>query len=190
MNDRDIDAEFDAIVAHWDDAPVEPSGPRTVYDITAAYAALSPPETDAPSPPEQVTDEGSPATDDTATPELADESDGDRREGSEAGAESATAPPTGWRGPTAEVDEDEADDDPSPRGMADLPPPEDIGYWGAVIGMVGGPLLLIWVLIVRPFYQGWWTLGSILLFVGGFALLVMRQPVRRDPEDSDDGSRV
>lgn len=174
MNDRDIDAEFDAIVAHWgDDASMLPK-PRTVQDITAAYAALSRPETDSPSPSDESTAEDAPS-DGTA-------------EG-EAVAETPTeteAEPEAWRAGPSVHDEDDHFEPPPVH----LPPGEDIGYWGALIGLIGGPLVLLWVVLTTPFYGGWWTLGAILMFFGGFALLVLRQPRDRDPFDGDDGARV
>lgn len=110
------------------------------------------------------------------------------------------APPTSlvfdipvWRGPTgpSTLDETEATDDEGyTPGPVDLPPGEDLHYWGAVAGLVIGPLLVLYVAIARPFYATWWLLGGIGLFVTGFVLLVLRAPVRRDPDDTDTGARV
>ena len=196
MNDRDIDAEFDAIVARWDEAtdappespspaaptspaapPVAPPKPRTVQDITSAYAALSRREPDAPAP----VGEPTPASD---GPVARDAGSGDatsRDGGSVEGEE-----PEAWRAGPSIDDEDDHFEPPAVQ----LPPGEDIGYWGALLGLVGGPLLLLWVVVSEPFYGGWWTLGAILLFFGGFGLLVMRQPKDRDPFDDDNGARV
>lgn len=174
MSERDIDAEFDAIVARWDDAPPQLPKPRTVQDITTAYAALSRPETPSPEPvdetaesaqtevePEKVVDAGTAAVTPTEAPEV-------------------------WReGPSIDAE----DEDHFEPGPVQLPPSEDIGYWGAIVGLVGGPLLMLWIALTGPFYRGWWILGSIALFLGGFALLVMRSPRLRDPHD-DDGARV
>lgn len=196
MNDRDIDAEFDAIVARWDEAtgappespspaaptapagpPVAPPKPRTVQDITSAYAALSRRETDAAAP----VGEPTPASDRPAAGDVEPREGGFAEGGSGDGQE-----PEAWRaGPDVE-DEDDHFEPPAVQ----LPPGEDIGYWGALLGLVGGPLLLLWVVVSEPFYGGWWTLGAILLFFGGFGLLVMRQPKDRDPFDDDNGARV
>ena len=186
MNDRDIDAEFDAIVARWDEAtdappespspaaptppaapPVAPPKPRTVQDITSAYAALSRREPDAPAP----VGEPTPGSDGPGTGEPAS-ADGEE--------------PEAWRAGPSIDDEDDHFEPPAVQ----LPPGEDIGYWGALLGLVGGPLLLLWVVLSEPFYAGWWTLGAILMFFGGFGLLVMRQPKDRDPFDDDNGARV
>lgn len=70
----------------------------------------------------------------------------------------------------------------------ELPPQEDLHYWGAVGGLVIGPLLLLWVVFARPFYSGWWLLASFTLMIGGFALLVLRQP--KDRDEDDDGVRL
>ncbi|MDT0214839.1 hypothetical protein Q9R29_13175 [Rothia sp. ARF10] len=204
MNDRDIDAEFDAIVARWDEAtdappespsphaptapadpaapPVAPPKPRTVQDITSAYAALSRREPDAPAPvgePTPVSD--GPAAGDLGSRDAGPREVGPREVGSGEGEE-----PEAWRAGPSVDDEDDHFEPPAVQ----LPPGEDIGYWGALLGLVGGPLLLLWVIVSEPFYGGWWTLGAILLFVGGFGLLVMRQPKDRDPFDDDNGARV
>ena len=201
MSERDIDAEFDAIIAHWDDDSLAPPKPRTVQDITSAYAALSPPETDSPEPVVQ---------DRTAEPEVENEDESlaqdqpletepvslvqDQPLETEPAVEPASAEPSTtamapsqvWReGPSIDAEDDEHFE----PGPVQLPPTEDLGYWGAILGLVGGPLLMVWVAVTGPFYRGWWILGSIVLFLGGFALLVMRQPHHRDPHD-DDGARV
>ncbi|WP_404383260.1 hypothetical protein LL946_18250 [Knoellia locipacati] len=218
MNDRDIDAEFDAIVAHWDDgaASSTPPAPRTVQDITAAYAALSRPEVDSPAPVDEPAADAAPdshagadATTDSPvdrTSEQVPDTTRDRvqdvappiaqepvrevvvplpvhRDEPEDQAGSA---PEAWRQGHSTDEEDEHFEPPPVQ----LPPGEDIGYWGALLGLVGGPLVLLWVVLSKPFYAGWWTLGAILMFFGGFALMVLRQPRDRDPFDDDNGARV
>ena len=193
MSERDIDAEFDAIIAHWDDAALAPPKPRTVQDITAAYAALSPPETDFPEPvvedppAEPVVENERVVEDRPLETESVVESDAtEPTEPIPTAGAAAAAPPQAWReGPSIDAE----DDDHFEPGPVQLPPTEDLGYWGALLGLVGGPLLMVWVAVTGPFYRGWWILGSIVLFLGGFALLVMRQPRHRDPYD-DDGARV
>ena len=179
MSERDIDAEFDAIIAHWDDDALAPPKPRTVQDITAAYAALSRPETDSPEPvvePEPT--EPEPTEPVAQAPEPVPENE-------TAGA-ALRIPAEAWReGPSVDAE----DDDHFEPAPVQLPPGEDLGYWGAILGLVGGPLLMVCVAVTGPFYRGWWILGSIVLFLGGFALLVMRSPHHRDPYD-DDGARV
>lgn len=120
-----------------------------------------------------------------------------------------TAPRPGvnvWRGPTvwrppedafetaaeqpaasgAAEDEDEADDfEPEP---VNLPPQEDLHFWGIVVGLLGGGLLLLYVALTGASTSSWWFLTAIALFVGGFALLILRQPKERDT--TDDGTRL
>ena len=177
MSDRDIDAQFDAIVARWDDDAPQPPKPRTVQDITTAYAALSRAE---PDPATQ------PSPDEDAVP-AAPAGAGDAPAASDEPVEPVEpVEPQSWRqGPSIDAEEDHFE-----PGPVRLPPGEDLGYWGALIGLVGGPLLLLWVALASPFHAGWWILGGIALFLGGFGLLVLRQPAHRDPFDDDDGARV
>lgn len=74
------------------------------------------------------------------------------------------------------------------------PPPEplpagDLHFWGIVIGLVVGPLLVVCSAIVPLLPPGFAALGLVLA-VAGFVLLVLRQPRRRRPFDNDDGARV
>ena len=62
-----------------------------------------------------------------------------------------------------------------------LPPQEDLHFWGAVIGLVAGPLMLLYVVFARPFHSTRWFVASILVFLIGFGLLVLRQPVTATP---------
>ena len=99
-----------------------------------------------------------------------------------------------WRGPTTptpfETVEDELDEEGYTPGPVDLPPGEDLHYWGAVAGLVLGPVLVLYVAFARPFYATWWLLAGLGLFVGGFLLLVLRGPARREEDDPDAGARV
>ena len=69
-----------------------------------------------------------------------------------------------------------------------LPPQEDLHFWGIVLGLVGGGLLLLYVAATGLSRSSWWFLAAIALFVGGFTLLILRQP--RDRDVSDDGTRI
>lgn len=192
MSERDIDAEFDAIVAHWDDDVPPLPKPRTVQDITTAYAALSRPEPGSPEPVAETPESGESAdastteTGSTDVPHAAEDTTEKPSAGESPAVAAAPSRPEVWReGPSIDA-EDEEHFEPGP---VQLPPTEDLGYWGAIAGLVGGPLLMVWIALTGPFYRGWWILGSIVLFLGGFGLLVMRQPRHRDPHD-DDGARV
>jgi hypothetical protein len=199
MSDRDVDAQFADIIAHWDDvAPLPERGP------------------DAPQTNEPPAD-------------LAglDDLDDDGAPGSSSGPGEAAPParpfgvnpsplrenpsPLGdsipvWRGATSSAvpgrtdggtgtrDGNDATDDEDehfhPGPTAPLPPQEDLHFWGIVVGLVAGPLLLLWLVIFRPDVSNWWVLASLGLTVMGFVLLVLRQPKSRDEDDPDDGARV
>ena len=164
MGDKDVDAQFADIVAHWDDVQ---SLPDKLHD-SGVNAPLEP-ETGGVNPP-------------------------------------PTRPFVVWRGaeiePQPEPTDDEQDASPAelvdhdeeehfePGPTAPLPPQEDIHFWGIVVGLVAGPVLVLWLVLFRPSVSGWWTLAALALTVGGFVLLVLRQPHDRDENDPDNGARV
>jgi hypothetical protein len=174
MSDKDVDAQFADIIAHWDDVP-------TLPDRTAPAEAVEAPDGTAESAPERAAVNDPP----------------------KAQPNPVNPPPTGpfvvWRGADQAPAEDhpepaEPRDDPDehfePGPTAPLPPQEDVQFWGIIAGLVGGPLLLLWLVLFRPSVSGWWTLAALGLTVGGFVLLVLRQPGRRDEDDPDDGARL
>ena len=59
----------------------------------------------------------------------------------------------------------------------------------ALLGLVLGPLMLVWLVVARPSVGGWATAVAIGLVVGGFVCLVLRQPGSRD-DDPTNGARV
>ena len=202
MSDRDVDAQFADIIAHWDDvAPLPERGPE-------APQTNEPPSADLTT---DLTDDGAAAP----PADLPDEVTGDSSAASRAGVVNpsplnpAINPPPSlgnipvWRGATPPPDargaEDTAegagplDDDEDhfePGPTAPLPPQEDLHFWGIVVGLVAGPLLLLWLVIFRPDVSDWWLLAALGLIVGGFVLLVLRQPHSRDDDDPDNGARV
>ena len=98
-----------------------------------------------------------------------------------------------WRGssgPTIEEIEEAEEDEGFEPPPVELPPGEDLHYWGAVLGLVSGPLVLLWVVLGNPFYRTWWILGGLVLLVGGFVLMVLRGPARPDAQDEDSGARL
>ena len=113
-----------------------------------------------------------------------------------------TSPPSGvniWRGPTIWVPPDDtpaARVTPEPDDEEDefrpdpvvLPPQEDLHFWGIVVGLAGGGLLLLYVALTGASTSSWWFIAAVGLFVGGFALLILRQP--RDRDTTDDGTRL
>ncbi|HEX8970483.1 hypothetical protein [Oryzihumus sp.] len=69
-------------------------------------------------------------------------------------------------------------------------PAGDLQFWGILIGLTGGPLLLLYLILFDRGADSLWLLLAIGLTVGGFALLVSRLPRHRDEDDGDDGARV
>jgi hypothetical protein len=203
MSDRDVDAEFADIIARWDEVASLPDAPEVT--TPGAGGRLS-------------RDRGGDA--DTGSDAAAgnDAPDGSSPDGSATRATgvnpplqpNVNPPPTRpfvvWRGaeqPDATAAEqapdpvelrdlrDEDDDEHfEPGPTAPLPPQEDVQFWGIIVGLVAGPLLLLWLVLFRPDVSDWWTLGALGLTVMGFVLLVMRQPRDRSEDDPDNGARV
>ena len=72
-----------------------------------------------------------------------------------------------------------------------LPPQEDLHFWGAVIGLVAGPLMLLWVVFARPSHSTrWFVVVGRWCRSSASRLLVLRQPTHRDPTSGDNGARV
>ena len=195
MGDKDVDAQFADIVAHWDDLP-------TVTGELAASEGLEA-RREPPAAPPLDDQSGMPRGDDDA-----DGAPPARATGVNPPLEPArnpTNPPpirpfVVWRGvePDPEAEDDtpaelaDLDDDDHfvPGPLAPLPPQEDLQFWGIIVGLVAGPLVLLWLVLFRPDVSDWWTLGALALTAGGFVLLVLRQPHSRDEDDPDNGARV
>lgn len=98
-----------------------------------------------------------------------------------------------WRGATGDASYEEIlerleeEDHFIPPPPRPLPPQEDLHFWGIIIGLTGGTALMLWLAIVRPDVSDWWIALSILLIVGGFVLLVLRDS---DDDDRGDGAVV
>jgi hypothetical protein len=189
MSDRDVDAQFADIIAHWDDvAPLPERGPDA-------------PQTNEP-PAGPVSLEDLDDVDDAprSVPGQGDVPPAVRPSGVNPSPLADSIPV--WRGatsgagvgrPAADASVSGADDEDEhfqPGPTAPLPPQEDIHFWGIVVGLVAGPLLLLWLVIFRPDVSDWWVIASLGLTVMGFVLLVLRQPHARDEDDPDDGARV
>ncbi len=72
------------------------------------------------------------------------------------------------------------------------PPPlpaGDLHFWGIVVGLLGGPLLLLLAQLVPALRDPMWTWLGVLLGVGGVVLLVLRLPRNRE-DDPTGGARV
>ncbi|MGL5818387.1 MAG: hypothetical protein ACRCYR_12545 [Phycicoccus sp.] len=181
MDERDVDARFASIVAGWES------------DRPAAGAASD--------------DDG--ARHET-TPHDRHDDDGDDNDGADGDGDDAAAlgngpevrepapfvvvPGSAWRssstaGQDRGEDDDEGEEHFEPPTVV-LPPQEDLHFWGAVVGLVLGPALLVYVAMVRPFHSARWFAAAVVLTLAGFGLLLLRQPRDRDPTDPDDGARV
>lgn len=186
MNDRDLDAEFERIISRWDEQAVDPQSGQAIAPAEAGPVTPEPESGD----PSETGDIGasSPSGIPEATPP---------------GLSLTIAPMAShaWRGapPPAEdvdavldsVDDDtyQEDDHFEPPTLDDLPKAEDDPmFWAIVVGLGGGPLLLLYLLIFDRDGSGWWVATALAMTVVGFVLLVLRGGTERDP--FDDGTRV
>jgi len=94
------------------------------------------------------------------------------------------APRTGWR----VFEGTDAEDHFEPPPPQPLPSGEDKHFWGIIMGLVGGPLMLLFLVVFDRAGSGWWKLLALVVTVTGFVLLVLRQPTPGD--DDDDGVRL
>ena len=213
MADRDLDAEFERIIAGWDDEAPDPQRPEP--------SAPPPPSSSTP-PTTTPTTTNTSAVESTEHDEPGDASDGAEPTSSavaldpspaeappspapdtaphvNGGLELPIAPTTShaWRGSTPRRDDaddlleasDPDDDHFVPPSEIDLPSAEtDPMFWAIVGGLVGGPLLLLYVLFFDRDGSGWWVATALAMVVVGFVLLVLRGGNERDP--FDDGTRV
>ncbi len=88
--------------------------------------------------------------------------------------------PQAWRGHSP----DEIDEHFEPPPPDPLPAPEDDPFfWAIVVGLVGGPLLVLWVVLFRQGGSTGWLYAGIAATVVGFVLLVLRKGNSRDDDD-------
>lgn len=195
-DERDVDAIFESIVAHWDDeAP--PTADRLPHDP------------DHPPEPDRTSEAGSTQTDGPDEPHDSEQpgrpephrrTDGDDEPDQQSEAPAAPKGDEGvpWRvDPTNSVSDLLLGDDPgtdddeegfTPPPTAPLPPWSDRLFWGALGGLVLGPLGLVWLVLAGG--GGWAQIIVFTLIIGGFACLVLRQPTDRGDDDPDNGARV
>lgn len=93
--------------------------------------------------------------------------------------------PSAWR---VHEPPDEPEEHYEPPPPAPLPA-GDLQFWGILIGLVGGPLLLLYLVLFNRDAGRWWMFAAIGLSLGGFGLLIARLPSQRD-DDDDDGARI
>jgi len=228
VGERDLDAEFERIIAGWDDEAPDPqpreraaatdqpgtegAGDESADIVTDGAVADAPAPTGSAAPADPPTGEGQQADSrlDHTTPPAQPGNDtagttdtGGTTEppGSTGGPgasgllELPISPTTAhaWRGSAgpddADAPHDTDDDHFAPPSEIDLPSAEtDPMFWAIVGGLVGGPLLLLYVLFFDRDGSGWWVVTALTMVVVGFVLLVLRGGTERDP--FDDGTRV
>ena len=210
MPDKDVDEQFAAIMAHWDDValgidpfgdPLADDGDRTpevadssevdlggVPHGTAEPDTTPPPATAQPaaSSPPPVT--APPSAADTATPAAPPS---DRMPVRPAAAPQPLpdddAPPvvgSGWR----QHDPPDVEEHFVPPPPAPLPSADDKHFWLMMVGLIGGPLLFLYLILFARDGNGWWMMFALGMAIAGFVLLVLRQPAERD--ENDDGVRL
>ncbi len=169
----DHDAMFADIVAHWNDATAEPiANPAATSD-------------------HDVADDGEPADHEASDqPHMGqhhflNDPPSQRQEPAPPPTPPAIPAPQAWR--AHEVD-DEYEEHFEPPPIAPLPA-GDLQFWGILVGMCGGPLLLLYLIFFNRDAGSSWMLTAIGLSVGGFVLLVSRLP-RDHQDDDDDGARL
>ena len=224
MSERDLDAEFERIIAGWDDEAPDPqlradgdvTGPSTERTdggsataepgaTEAGAAELGATTTPGPEPVEAESgpsEHASPALGtETGTPTLGTDpaapAGPPAQPGGVLGLPVAPTTSHAWRGSGPQRDDvddlldavDPDDDHFVPPSEIELPSAEtDPMYWAIVVGLAGGPLLLLWVLLFDREGSGWWIVTGLAMTVVGFVLLVLRGGTERDP--FDDGTRV
>ena len=88
-------------------------------------------------------------------------------------------PPASWRSPEP-VEEPEEHFEPGPTAPL---PAGDLQFWGILAGLVGGPLLLLFLVLFNREGNPLWMLLAVGITVAGFGLLVQRLPRHRDEDD-------
>ncbi len=194
MDERDVEARFASIVARWDapvadvdglshDEPtapgVDPETPDPATGVDAPVDDATEPDAAPPVAPRAPWVNPSPL--DVVVPASAWRAS----EPTDPATEEAVAAAT-EEAEKALGDDDEHFEPPE----VELPPQEDLHFWGAVIGLVAGPLMLLWVVFARPAHSTRWFVVSIIVSLIGFGLLILRQPTHRDPTSGDNGARV
>lgn len=231
MPDKDVDEQFAAIMAHWDDVALgldpfgdpladegttSPSSPDSSDGSDSSddsVAAAHPAEPAGDAAPAPVADDGARSTVPEATTEPTAPTDG--AIGATAGpTKDPTTPPSppaapasgrvpprptperlpaddappvigsGWR----QHDPPEVEEHFVPPPPAPLPSADDKHFWLMMVGLIGGPLLFLYLILFDRDGNGWWMMFSLGMAIAGFVLLVLRQPAERD--ENDDGVRL
>ncbi len=197
VTEPDHDAEFERIIAGWDAVAPEPT-PRQRLDPALDLTSGVGPETRQDPTGDAPAGVGTERPDPDVEPNAAEGS----VPGPVEGLVLPIAPGTGhvWRSAPRPHDDDDvvlaqrhSDDHDGdhfvPPTDTDLPSAEDDPmYWAIVVGLAGGPLLMLYIVLFDRDGSGWWVVTAVTMIVVGFVLLVLRGGTERDP--SDDGTRV
>ncbi|WP_050669267.1 hypothetical protein [Luteipulveratus halotolerans] len=162
-NERtDYDARFAAIIAQFDDDPLDSSAlderPSGADDDAGAGATPAPLQPEDPQP--------APPVDPIA--EL----------------------PAQWRMPSREesaalLEDDGTYEPPPPQPL----PAGDLHFWAILAGLVGGPLWLLYLFLLDRMAKPMWWVLACATTAAGVVLLILRQPhSREDQDDHDDGA--
>jgi len=162
----DQDAIFADIVAHLDGDDTDPDAELMTWADQASVEQTAPGETADDQPPH---DDRQPVDEPPALPE--------------AGYPQAFPTPQVWRAHEVDAEQDEHFE---PQPVAPLPV-GDLQFWAIILGMCGGPLLLLYLVLFNRDAGGLWILAAIGMSVGGFVLLVSRLPGN---QGDDDGARL
>ena len=214
MNERDLDAEFERIVAGWDAGAPDPTfdagpDPDPHPSGSTPGSPSAPSEPDADQSASRVPGPDAPGS--STRPAQGDDADALSPDDPVPGG-----PPTVlgfpiapgaesnvWRSAPRPHDDDSRALDGLPSGDDEHPdadhfvPPtetdlpsaeEDPMFWAIVVGLAGGPLLLFYLLLFDRDGSGWWVVTALAMIGVGFVLLVLRGGTERDP--SDDGTRI
>lgn len=95
-----------------------------------------------------------------------------------------STPSEGWRS-WEESDEEEHFIPPNPPL-----PAGDLHLWSIVVGLLGGPIILILSNVFTLLRAPWWTPVGIVVSMAGVVLLILRLPKHRDYTDSSGGAQV
>ena len=167
----DVDARFADIIARWDEASPTRAGQG------------ADPAADQPTPaPEQeyAAPVASAAPDPAAAARTPPTAPGPQEPAAVGDAERP------HRGEADDADEDDHFVPPPPAPL----PAGDLQFWAILVGLVGGPLLLLYQMVFVRDGRSWWLLAAVAMMAAGFGLLVSRLPARRDEDDDDTGARV
>ena len=215
MPDKDVDEQFAAIMAHWDDVAL---GIDPVGDPLADEGEGTDGESAPTGGPRDGSDLGrSPGTDDAAPRSATVAEPGPPSEAMNARPTAPTLPPappnpappadgktpgpttapgplpdddappvigSGWR----QHDPPDVEEHFVPPPPAPLPSADDKHFWLMLVGLIGGPLLFLYLILFARDGNGWWMMFALGMAIAGFVLLVLRQPTQRD--ENDDGVRL